>query len=91
MALIVSRPSGAIDDPVIWDNRVTYFEPPPEDKLVKTKATLVVAPVALVYQWEEELRSKTQPGLLKIHVYHGASKFNDPELLRRYDGKVETC
>jgi SNF2 family DNA or RNA helicase len=88
MALIVSRPLGPIDDPVIWDNRTTWFEPPPADKLVKTKATLVVAPVALVYQWEEELMSKTQPNLLKVHVYHGANRFSDPELLRRYDGTV---
>lgn len=87
MALIVSRPSPPIDDPVIWDSRKVYFVPPPAPALVKTKATLVVAPVALVYQWAEELRSKTQPGLLKIHVYHGASRFTDPELLRRYDGR----
>jgi len=86
MALIVSRPLGPIDDPVYWDSRTTWFEPPPADKLVKTKATLVVAPVALVYQWEEELNSKTQPSLLKVHVYHGANRFSDPELLRRYDG-----
>ncbi|GJJ72279.1 hypothetical protein EMPS_04636 [Entomortierella parvispora] len=90
MALIVSRPLGPIDDPVIWDSRTTWFEPPPADKLVKTKATLVVAPVALVYQWEEELKSKTQPNLLKVHVYHGTNKFTDPELLRRYDVIITT-
>ncbi|KAI8603489.1 SNF2 family N-terminal domain-containing protein [Dissophora ornata] len=68
MALIVSRPSGPIDDP----------------------ATLIVAPVALVYQWAEELKTKTQPGLLKVHIYHGSSKFADPEILRRYDAVVIT-
>ena len=87
MALIVSRPSGPIDDPVIWDDRQVYHAPPPASKLVKTKATLIVAPVALVYQWAEELKTKTQPGLLKVYIYHGSSKFTDPEILRRYDGK----
>ncbi|KAF9987385.1 hypothetical protein BGZ65_003834 [Modicella reniformis] len=90
MALIVSRPCGPIDDPTIWDDRKIYYEPPPASALVKTKATLVVAPVALVYQWAEELRTKTQPGLLKIHVYHGSSRFSDPEVLRRYDVVITT-
>ncbi|KAG0307937.1 hypothetical protein BGZ98_009395 [Dissophora globulifera] len=90
MALIVSRPCGPIDDPVIWDDRQEYYQPPPKSKLVQTKATLVIAPVGLVYQWAEELRSKTLPGLLKIHIYHGGSKFNDPELLRRYDVVITT-
>ncbi|ORZ12900.1 SNF2 family N-terminal domain-domain-containing protein [Lobosporangium transversale] len=90
MALIVSRPCDPIDDPVIWDDRTIYHEPPPPSKLVKTKATLVVAPVALMYQWAEEIRTKTQPGLLKVHVYHGNGKFYDPEFLRRYDVIITT-
>ncbi|KAF9205533.1 hypothetical protein BGZ49_003897 [Haplosporangium sp. Z 27] len=90
MALIVSRPSGPIDDPVIWDERKIYHEPPPESTLVKTKATLVLAPVSLMLQWAEELRSKTEPGLLKVYVYHGKDRFKDPELLRRYDVIITT-
>ncbi|KAF9172159.1 hypothetical protein BGX21_005823 [Mortierella sp. AD011] len=90
MALIVSRPCGPIDDPVIWDNTKVYYEPPAENLLVKTKATLILAPVSLIHQWAEELRSKTQPGLLKIYVYHGKDRFGDPELLRRYDVIITT-
>ncbi|KAG0257128.1 hypothetical protein BG011_004149 [Mortierella polycephala] len=85
IALIVSRPAGEIDDTVIWDDRDEYNAPPPESKLVKTKATLVVAPVALIYQWEEEIKAKTQPGLVRTLVHHGKSKVADPEILRRYD------
>ncbi|KAG0285547.1 hypothetical protein BGZ96_010207 [Linnemannia gamsii] len=85
IALIVSRPSEPIDNPVFWDNKVTYYHAPPPEKLVWTKATLVVAPVALMYQWAEEIRTKTQPGLLKVHIHHTSSKITDPEMLRRYD------
>ncbi|KAI8355880.1 SNF2 family N-terminal domain-containing protein [Mortierella sp. GBAus27b] len=85
IALIASRPSPPIDDPVMWDNSQVFHSPPAEALLVKTKATLVVAPVSLVYQWAEELRTKTQPGLLKVYVYHGNNKSSNPEHLRRYD------
>ncbi|KAG0272728.1 hypothetical protein BGZ95_011495 [Linnemannia exigua] len=85
IALIVSRPAEPIDDPVFWDNKEVYYLPPPANKLVKTKATLIVAPVALMYQWAEEIRTKTQPGLLKVHIHHTSSKITDPEMLRRYD------
>ncbi|KAF9332794.1 hypothetical protein BGZ91_011554 [Linnemannia elongata] len=85
IALIVSRPAEPIDDTVYWDNKEIYYQPPPPEKLVKTKATLVVAPVALMYQWAEEIRTKTQPGLLKVHIHHTSSKITDPEMLRRYD------
>ncbi|KAG0044007.1 hypothetical protein BGZ83_010778 [Gryganskiella cystojenkinii] len=91
MALIVSRPRDSIDDSVIWDRSTVYYHPPAEKMLVQTKATLVIAPVALMYQWKEELTSKTQPGLLKIHIYHGSAKFSDPEMLRRYDVIITTA
>ncbi|KAF9990547.1 hypothetical protein BGZ75_001111 [Mortierella antarctica] len=90
MALIVSRPSPPIDDDVIWDDRRQLYEPPLESKLVKTKTTLVIAPVALVYQWAEELRTKTQPGLLKVFIHHGQRKLTDPEELRSYDVVITT-
>ncbi|KAF9437261.1 hypothetical protein BGZ76_001426 [Entomortierella beljakovae] len=90
MALIVSRPSGPIDDPVIWDDNQKFYASPPESMLVKTKATLILAPVSLIYQWAEEIKSKTEPGLLKVYIYHGKDRFNDPELMRRYDVIIST-
>ncbi|KAF9584408.1 hypothetical protein BGW38_006585, partial [Lunasporangiospora selenospora] len=90
IALIVSRPPEPIDDPVIWDSTTLHCAPPPEELLVKAKTTLVVAPVALVYQWAEELRTRTQPGLLKVHIYHGNGKGVDPEFLRRHDVVITT-
>lgn len=83
----MSKPAEPIDDTVFWDKNEIYYQPPPPEKLVKTKATLVVAPVALMYQWAEEIRTKTQSGLLKVHIHHTASKITDPEMLRRYDGE----
>ncbi|KFH71239.1 hypothetical protein MVEG_01540 [Podila verticillata NRRL 6337] len=55
-----------------------------------TKATLVVTPVALMYQWAEELRTKTRNGLLKVLVYYGSGKTKNPEDFRRYDVVITT-
>ncbi|KAG0351332.1 hypothetical protein BG005_009212 [Podila minutissima] len=85
MALIVSRPSDPITDDVVWDNTQVYHNLPAENTRIKTKATLVIAPVALVYQWAEELRTKTRPSLLKVLVYYGSGKTKNPETFRRYD------
>ncbi|KAG0204347.1 hypothetical protein BGX28_003702 [Mortierella sp. GBA30] len=90
IALIVSRPSPPIEDDVIWDDSKEYYGPPPASALVKTKTTLVIAPVALVYQWAEELRSKTQPGLLKVFIHHGSRRLTNPEELRSYDVVITT-
>ncbi|KAG0099620.1 hypothetical protein BGZ93_006730 [Podila epicladia] len=90
MALIVSRPSDPITDDVVWDNTQVYHNLPAENTRIKTKATLVIAPVALMYQWAEELRTKTRPSLLKVLVYYGSGKTKNPETFRRYDVVITT-
>lgn len=36
--------------------------------------TLVVCPVSLLNQWENELRTKLSPGLLKVGQYYGVKR-----------------
>jgi DNA repair protein RAD5 len=64
----------------------SYFKPKrgkepivscPVDDLVHSKATLIVCPVALLRQWESELRSKVRPGSLRILQYHGPKRLKD--------------
>ncbi|KAJ3084919.1 hypothetical protein HK102_000513 [Quaeritorhiza haematococci] len=61
---------------------------PSEDK--KCKTTLVVAPLALIRQWEDEIETKTKKGLLRVLVYHGSSRTKDPAVLARYDVVITT-
>ncbi|KAH8583001.1 Swi2 Snf2 ATpase [Cryptosporidium sp. chipmunk genotype I] len=35
---------------------------------------LVVAPVAAVLQWKQEIERFTKPGSLKVHIYHGSKR-----------------
>lgn len=38
------------------------------------RSTLIVTPLALIQQWANEIRTKTQPGKLKVLVYHGSNR-----------------
>ncbi|CAG8493904.1 3556_t:CDS:10 [Acaulospora morrowiae] len=53
------------------------------------KSTLIVAPTALIHQWEAEILDKTEPGTFRVHVYHGPGKANLREL-KKYDIVITT-
>ncbi|KAH9885484.1 SNF2 family N-terminal domain-containing protein [Xylariomycetidae sp. FL2044] len=55
------------------------------------KTTLVVAPLALIRQWESELKEKiTDSHRLKVLVHHGPQRTKRFEDLRRYDVVITT-
>ncbi|KAI0790352.1 SNF2 family N-terminal domain-containing protein [Abortiporus biennis] len=58
-----------------------------DDPLVKT--TLIVAPLALLDQWQLEIEMKTNLDL-KIHIYHGNSKAKKIDHLRKFDVVITT-
>lgn len=50
------------------------------------KATLVVAPLALIKQWESEIQTKVEStNRLSTCVYHGPSRSKDAKKLHKYD------
>ncbi|OCK84832.1 hypothetical protein K432DRAFT_288065 [Lepidopterella palustris CBS 459.81] len=62
---------------------------PSEDALIKT--TLIVAPVALMRQWENEIENKVRARFsLKVHIYHGSGKKHDFSRLQKYDVVLTT-
>ncbi|KAH8882127.1 hypothetical protein GQ53DRAFT_462445 [Thozetella sp. PMI_491] len=71
--------------------------PKPEDKGWKKhfenikSATLVVAPLALIRQWEAEIKDKVSKSHgLKVCVHHGPQRTKDPSHLARYDVVITT-
>lgn len=70
-----------------------------EEKYLKSKGllagTLVVCPSTVLYQWEEEIRSKTPRRLTdfgdnRVYVYHGKSKGITPQTLARFQVVLTT-
>jgi hypothetical protein len=42
-----------------------------------TGGTLIVCPMSLLGQWREELKSKSKPGSLSVHVFYGGDRARD--------------
>ncbi|CAA9967088.1 DNA repair protein rad5 [Pyrenophora teres f. maculata] len=62
---------------------------PPSDPAIKT--TLIIAPVALMRQWEKEIERHVHPRhKLSVHLYHGTGKNVDFAHLRKFDVVLTT-
>ncbi|KDQ15470.1 hypothetical protein BOTBODRAFT_31794 [Botryobasidium botryosum FD-172 SS1] len=61
---------------------------PSEDN--ERKGTLIIAPTALLEQWRDEIATKTQQGLFRVHIHHGHSKIKSVKQALRYDVVLTT-
>ncbi|KAH7018696.1 SNF2 family N-terminal domain-containing protein [Macrophomina phaseolina] len=87
LALILNNPR---------PEREETSEEKPKDKKQKIpstvcKSTLVVAPLALIKQWESEVKTKVLSShKLKVLVHHGPSRTKRGEELKKYDIVITT-
>ncbi|KAJ8327773.1 hypothetical protein O5D80_004108 [Batrachochytrium dendrobatidis] len=55
--------------------------PSPEDH----RPTLIVAPVSLLLQWQQELADRVKKGTLKVYLYYGSKRNKDIRFLEKLD------
>ncbi|KAL1413004.1 hypothetical protein Q8F55_000753 [Vanrija albida] len=60
------------------------------EKKVYKGGTLIIAPLAVMDQWANECRTKTQPGLLKVTTHHGSSRAKSGKELEKFDVVITT-
>ena len=46
-----------------------------------SKCTLIVCPLSTIYNWEDQISSHSQKGSLKVLVYHGGNRTDNPEMI----------
>jgi SNF2 family DNA or RNA helicase len=84
VALLLTNPRPAIDAKPEYKGQ----------KLPKKevgKGTLVVAPLALIKQWEGEIKTKvSRKHAMKVLVHHGPSRTKDAAQLKKYDVVITT-
>jgi SWI/SNF-related matrix-associated actin-dependent regulator of chromatin subfamily A3 len=56
----------------------------------KSKGTLVICPLSLVYNWEQQIIDHSVPGSLKVLVYHGSQRSQNARSLLQYDVVITT-
>ena len=83
IALLLTNPQPALSSSTEKDKRVL------SNKV--EKATLVVAPLALIKQWEAEIKNRVEDShRLKVYVHHGPQRTKRYEDLRKYDVVITT-
>lgn len=53
-----------------------------------SKTTLVVAPASLLRQWKDEIETKCQEGLFRVHIHHGKEKLKSVKEIRAFDVRL---
>ncbi|KAB8303436.1 hypothetical protein EYC80_004861 [Monilinia laxa] len=62
----------------------------PATLALNCKTTLLVAPLSVVSNWEDQIKAHVKPGALKYYIYHGANRIKDVEKLSEYDVVITT-
>lgn len=55
-----------------------------------TKATLIIAPLSTVSNWEEQLATHVKQGVLSTYIYHGTNREGSIDKLAEFDCIVTT-
>uniref|UniRef100_A0A914ZRW6 Transcription termination factor 2 n=1 Tax=Parascaris univalens TaxID=6257 RepID=A0A914ZRW6_PARUN len=63
-----------------------------DNRLIPSRATLVIAPASLIFQWEAEIDRHVKAGRLTVLIFHGAKqkREDDPRRMARYDVVITT-
>ncbi|TPX30674.1 hypothetical protein SmJEL517_g05813 [Synchytrium microbalum] len=56
----------------------------------KRRSTLVVSPLSVIKQWEDEILTRCRRGALDVLVHHGPSRTKSASVLKQYDVVITT-
>ncbi|KAF7900918.1 hypothetical protein EAF00_003139 [Botryotinia globosa] len=62
----------------------------PATLALNCKTTLLVAPLSVISNWEDQIKAHIKPDALKYYIYHGANRIKDVTKLSEYDMVITT-
>lgn len=81
---------GSLQDAKQWESKVCPDSDGEKLLLRNSKATLLVAPLSTVANWEDQITSHIKPKTLSYYVYHGGNRTSDIDELAKYDIVITT-
>ncbi|KAL4231279.1 transcription termination factor [Mactra antiquata] len=78
------KKTGDDKDKDVWLNREKQLAKM-DKSLVKSSATLIIAPASLIHHWKTEVERRCKPGLLRVCLYHGPNREKNLLKLASYD------
>jgi len=61
-----------------------------EKSYINSKATLIICPLSVVSNWDEQINTHIGEGILKVYIHHGTHRLKDPEKIANYDIVIST-
>ncbi|KAJ3329419.1 hypothetical protein HDU76_007945 [Blyttiomyces sp. JEL0837] len=61
-----------------------------KSSLISSGATLIVCPLSTIHNWEEQIGAHVRADGLKVTVYHGPTRIQDPNELSKFDVVITT-
>jgi SNF2 family DNA or RNA helicase len=55
-----------------------------------SKTTLLVAPLSVIANWEEQIATHIRPGTVSLYIYHGNNRSRNVDVLAEYDIVITT-
>ena len=87
---VLSTVTYTLEDAAQWVDTSDTSSTKDGVKLRNVKTTLLVCPLSVIANWEEQIATHTRPGSLQSYVFHGSNRNADPEFLANLDIMITT-
>ena len=86
---ILSLVVGSMEEALEWA-KLSLLPSNGRPALRNSKTTLLIAPLSVISNWEEQITAHFEPGSLSYYIYHGTNRLQNVDILAAYDMVLTT-